>query len=344
MGRATEKILIIQLRQIGDVLLTTPAARALREAFPAARLDFLTQPPSDQLLGGNPYIDNVLVYDRTKPLRELLRARREGYDIVVDFLSNPRSALLTALSGARVKAGPGYTASAWAYNRKFLPGPERPYSAFRKIDALAVLGVSSPGYRYPELFPSPEDQAWADAAFAAAGFPAGPVLAFAPASRRITRQWPPQHYARLAARCAAELGACVMVLWGPGEKDLAEKVAGLAASGLVRPAPETSTLLRLAALIRKSVLTVSNCSGTKHIAQAAGVSTLGIYGSSDPAHWTPPDDPEHQTVRDEALDCIACRRNYCDIGIKCLRDLSPDTVFAKLLSMPAIKRLGRGAS
>lgn len=343
MGRGPGKILIIQLRQIGDVLLTTPAARTLREAFPGAGLDFLTQAPADQLLRGNPALDNVLVYDRSKPFRELLRARRAGYDVVVDFMSNPRSALLTALSGAAIKVGPGYTAAAWAYNRKFFPAPERPYSAFRKIDALSVLGISGRPYRYPELFPSEEDRAWADGAFTSAGFPAGPVLTFAPASRRITRQWPPEHYARLAARCASELGAGVMVLWGPGERELAGKISGMAASPLVKPAPATPTLLRLAALIGKSALTVSNCSGTKHIAQAAGVSTLGIYGSSDPAHWTPPDDPEHQFVRDESLECIACRRNDCPIGIKCLRDLSPDTVFAKLVSMPAIKRLGRRA-
>jgi len=104
-------------------------------------------------------------------------------------------------------------------------------------------------------------------------------------------------------------------------------------------APETATLHRLSALLKKTSLLVSNCSGTKHIAQASGVSTLGIYGSSRPENWTPPGDPDPQVIRNETLACVGCRGNDCAIGVKCLRELSPDAVFAKLVAMPMVKNL-----
>lgn len=340
MDTTPGSILVIQLRQIGDVLLTTPAAEVLRANFPGARIDFLTEPPSDQVLKGNPFLDNVLVYDRRHPLRWLRKVRAAKYDMTVDFMSNPRSALLARFSGAALTAGPSHTASSWAYNRKFIPeAGTKPYAAFQKIDFLSGLGLKKVFYPYPKVYPAPEDAAWAESALAGLGLRRKNIIAFSPASRRITRQWPAEHYAALAAAAARKLDVSIIVLWGPGEKDLAEKIAAQAGSPDVKPAPETATLHRLSALLKRTRLLVSNCSGTKHVAQASGVSTLGIYGSSQPENWTPPADPDHQVVRSETLECIGCRSNDCAIGVKCLRELSPDTVFAKLVAMPMVKNL-----
>ena len=323
--------MVIQFRQIGDVLLSSPAARVLKENFPDAKLDFLTQPPSDQALERNPAIDEVLVYDPGRPLKWLLEIRRRGYDLVIDFMSNPRSALITALSGARVKAGPAYTCSAWAYNLRLELKPgQLEYNPFFKIDLLRQLGLKNIFYPLPEFYPAAPDLEWA------AGIAQGgkkPLILFSPASRRATRRWPAEHYARLASLIAGKAEASVMVLWGPGEKSLAEEVARLAAHPYVTVSPETATLSRLSALLKQSSLLVSNCNGTKHIAQASGVPTLGIYGSSRPESWTPPDDDRHRVVRNTSLECVACQKSGCPDEVKCLRELSPETVFATLEMM-----------
>ena len=86
MDFTPKKILLIQLRQIGDVILSTPAAEVLKNNFPAAKLDFLTQPPSDQALLRNPAIDEILVYDALHPLKWLLKIRRRRYDLVIDLM------------------------------------------------------------------------------------------------------------------------------------------------------------------------------------------------------------------------------------------------------------------
>ncbi|OGS10952.1 MAG: hypothetical protein A2285_06295 [Elusimicrobia bacterium RIFOXYA12_FULL_57_11] len=329
-----ENILVIQFRQLGDVLLSTPAARVLKTNFPSAKLDFLTQPPCHQLLAGNPWINEVIKYDRTRPVSAILDIRARRYDLVVDLMSNPRSALITYFSGAAVKAGPAYTHSAWCYNRKLRLSPgQHKYNAFLKIDLLSQLGLEKIFYPYPEVNPGPADTQWAAAALKTLGLENREFLAISPASRRLTRQWPQKHYARLAAMLAEKIRIPSLIFWGPGEKDLAGAIASGAASPLVLPAPETATLPRLAALLQRSAILVSNCSGTKHIAQASGIPTLGIYGSSDPANWTPPEDPRHQFIRNEALSCLACGEHSCVDGIRCLNELAPEAVFAKLITM-----------
>jgi ADP-heptose:LPS heptosyltransferase len=331
MDNIPKKILVIQFRQIGDVLLCSPAARVLKDNFPQAKLDLLVQPPSDQALARNPAIDELLVYDPGRPLHWALAVRRRGYDLIVDFMSNPRSAVITALSGARVKAGPAYTCSSWAYNLKLELRPGQiEYNPFFKIDLLRQLGLKNIFYPAPEFFPAPGDLEWA------AGVTAGlkrPLILIAPASRRETRRWPAEHYARLAALAAEKRNASVLVLWGPGERPLAEEVARLAAHPSVGVSPETATLSRLSALLKQAVLLVSNCSGTKHLAQASGVPTLGIYGSSRPESWTLPDDARHRVVRSGGMACIACQKSECSLGIRCLKELQPDTVFATLEEM-----------
>ncbi len=341
MDLIPKKILLIQLRQIGDVILSTPAAEVLKTNFPDAKLDFLTQPPSDQALLRNPAIDELLVYETPNPLKWLLLIRRRRYDLVIDLMSNPRSALLTALSGATIKAGPAYTHSAWAYNLKLRhKRGQKEYNPFFKIDLIGQLGLKNIFYPYPKCYPAASDLVWAAGIAGKLVRDGRQLIAFSPASRRITRQWPAEHYARLASLIAQKTKAAVLVLWGPGEKPLAESIVSAADDPFVFLSPETASLSRLSALLKQAGLLVSNCNGTKHIAQASGIPTLGIYGSSDPESWTPPADPKHRIVRNESIPCVPCRKNDCPVGVKCLKELYPDAVFAKLLFMA--EELGLG--
>ena len=91
------KFLLIQLRRIGDVLMTTPAIRLLRESYPDADLTFLTESPSDQVLNENPNLQEILLYRKPESIAESLRyflnLRSRKFDCVIDFYGNPRSAL-----------------------------------------------------------------------------------------------------------------------------------------------------------------------------------------------------------------------------------------------------------
>src|SRR5260221_4200370 len=99
-----ERILIIQLRRIGDVVFTLPVIGALRERFPRAQIDFLVEPPSDQLVRRHSGLSETLVYEKDRPAAWLWKIRARRYDWVLDFHSNGRTLWLSFFSGARVRA------------------------------------------------------------------------------------------------------------------------------------------------------------------------------------------------------------------------------------------------
>ena len=113
------KFLLIQLRRIGDVLMTTPAIRLLRKSYPDADLTFLTESPSDQVLNENTNLQEILLYRKpesiTESLRYYLNLRARNFDCVIDFYGNPRSALMTRFSGAPMRIGFDFRGRSLAY-------------------------------------------------------------------------------------------------------------------------------------------------------------------------------------------------------------------------------------
>ena len=141
------KFLLIQLRRIGDVLMTTPSIRLLRESFPEAQFTFLTEPPSDQVLTENPYLDEILLFRKTETFRETLRffrtIRHHQFDTVIDFFGNPRSALITRFSGAPIRIGFDFRERSLAYNHPVKISTETTYAAQDKDQLLKPLGISA---------------------------------------------------------------------------------------------------------------------------------------------------------------------------------------------------------
>ena len=323
-----KKILVIQLRRIGDVLLTTPAVRALKKTFPDAEIDFLTEPPCHEVLWQNPDIQEILVYEKRRKLNWFLNLRKRNYDCVIDFLGTPTTMLLTAFSGAPLRAGPGGVFWKFGYNR-LMNSTGKLYAPAEKTAMLGFLGVK-PDSTLPVLKLKDEDVAWAKS-FAAGFAPSGRLIAFAPASRKITRQYPWWLYARLARLVTRDDWARVVILWGPGEKETARKIAE-ASGGRTALAPETGTLGKLAALISRADFLITNCNGPKHIAVAVGTPTLTIYGSSPPSVWNPPDDGNHRVIRLESLKCIGCGLAECPEHLECLMNLPPEEIHKEVLS------------
>jgi ADP-heptose:LPS heptosyltransferase len=333
LPRLPERILVIMLRRIGDVVLTTPAARALRKLFPLARLDFLTEPPCDQVLAACPEASRVLVYERGVGRAAWpWRLNRARYDLVVDYMGTPRSAILAFATRAPVRAGPAHVSHRWAYTHRLVESPKACYSALEKIRVLRGLGLAPDESDFlPAWRTEPAAERWAAGALAGlgeVGKDVGALVGLVPASRRPTRRWPAASYAALGRRLRQELGARVLIFWGPGERALAREIE-LAIGDGAAVAPPTKDLFELGALLGRCRLVVTNCNGPRHIAVARGVPTLAIHGSSDPASWNPPDDPRFPYIRLESLHCIGCRKNVCPYHLECMRDLSADAVFER---------------
>ncbi|MGE5175025.1 MAG: glycosyltransferase family 9 protein [Hyphomicrobiales bacterium] len=350
-------ILVIRHRAGGDLLLTTPALRALRAGAPRARIDVIASRGLEGLLEGNPDVDRVLAFDRRSAASSLAlyaRLLRGGYDAVFDLVSNPRSAWMTRLTRAPIRIGYDIAGRRHAYSLRVPREPLEPdgrprlrYAPEAALDQVRAAGLAPRGlglrFRVGEAAARAIDE-WL-ARVAADRDPAKPLVACLPAGSWPAKTWPADRFA--AAMDALAPKATVVWLWGPGEEELARSCRA-AMTGPSVLAPPTGWQ-ELGALLARSSLLVSNDSGPKHVAVALGVPTVTIFGPTHPATWHPPEGP-HTALEADGLDCLHCNENRCplpgDRFLRCMRDVTVERVVAaareRLAGGGAAPREGEG--
>jgi ADP-heptose:LPS heptosyltransferase len=344
-----ERILVIRLGAIGDVVRTLPAAAGLRASWPRAHLAWLVEPASASVLRGQPWLDEVIVFPRgalgsalrrgrlptaareaAAFLRELRAAR---FDLVVDFHAILKSGLLARLSGARRRvsyARPfAREGAAWfATDRARLEPPKQ--SRFDRNEALLRVLGSDAALPARALHVPPEALERIDEAL---GGGAAPVVIH-PGTSDATpyKRWTPDGYGRVA-RALAEEGVPCVVTSGPAASDREMAAAVLAAAGsAARPAPATPTLLDLAALFARSRLYLGADSGPMHVASAVGTPVVQLLGPTDPVENAPyPGTPSRQ-VRVQ-VGCNPCRRG-CSAAT-CMRVIPASAVLAAVRELLA---------
>jgi len=320
------RILVIQLRRIGDILVTTPVVGALREAYPDATIDFLTEPMGEPALRGLPGLNEIIALDKEAFLRQLLDIRRRRYDWVLDFINTPRSAQVALASGAPVRAG--FETLGWglAYNHRVSHDPVPRYIVEQKFDLLRALGLK-PAPALPRLALTDDDFAGAEDWWKKNGLDRFPArVGLAPAHRRPIRQWPEKQWARLIPRLLKP-GRAVILFGGPGEEDILARLAAPHEDRVfaIPPGPWRQA----AALLARCRAVASNCSGTMHAAVAVGTPTVTLYGPSMSEVWNP-GRPPHRIVRAEGLACLGCRRDMCPYRHECMEWISPERVASEL--------------
>jgi len=288
------KILVLQLRRIGDAVLCTPALRALAKHFPEAQIDFVAEYPAEEALRGHPLIHKLWVvpyrgfWDTVETLRGL---RRERYDLVIDFFSNPRSAQFTFATGAKVRCGLGRRGRAWAYTHHFIeePDDEDVYAVDIRLRQLELLGVPGDG-RKLEVFPDRTNEHARKRAEQIVDSLTGIIVAVAAGSSNPSKRYP----ADLLAQTIELLRGShmqVVLTSGPGEEEYARRV--LEKARFTIPHFDNAHVPDLAALYRHCALYVGPDSGTKHVAAACGLPTVTIFGPGRPSNWNAPDDPKN---------------------------------------------------
>lgn len=332
---APERILVIRHRAAGDLLLTTPALHALRAGRPNARIEVLAARGMQGLLAGNQDVDRVLIVDRRSAGSQALlyaRLAAGGYDTVLDLVSNPRSALMTGLTRARVRAGYDIPGRAWAYTLRVPREPHdasgRPrlrYAPEAALDVIRALGIDDGGPDRDALRFAVTDAARAtiDAWLASVAAERGgrPFVAALPTGSWPAKTWLPERFSEVMDALAAE--ATPVWIWGPGERSVVEAIRARMKSPSIL-APETGWQ-ELGALLERCSLLVCNDSGPKHVAVALGTPTVTIFGPTHPVTWHPPRGP-HVAIEAEGLDCLHCNANDCplpgDRFMRCMLDVT----------------------
>ncbi len=316
-------LLVVRLSALGDVVHVLPALAALREAFPGVRIGWAVEEKAASLLEGHPQIDTLHVIPRQalaqaarsrdiggfvenarRAVREL---RQQCYEVTLDFQSNFRSSLLAYLSGARRRIGQPLPYSKEGARFLATETPEAVERTAHKIDRnlrlLAPLGVE-PARAPRPVIPEPESARRLAEGFAGAVLLHPGVSAFG-----AFKAWRTEGYAALARYLKAEKGARVVVAWGgSAEREGALEVVALA-RGAAELAPETRSILDLAALQRRASLFVGADSGPLHLAAALGTKVLGLYGPKDPRTYGPY--WENAQVLRKGVACSPCTLRKC---------------------------------
>jgi heptosyltransferase-2 len=324
---------------IGDVVMTTPAVRALRSHFPSARLIAVAKPYVADTLAGSPWFDAAVPFDKRGPrdgrfLAALSRLRRERIHAAVLFPNSLRSALLARLAGAdRVVGFARYGRDPLLTDRLYpLRGPDgrpKPTPVIDDYNRLVRrLGVPDPGHRM-ELFTTRSDEIAADAAWTRLGLHRfGRVVGLNPGGAfGAAKHWPVGHFADLARRLA-DRGDGVVVLCGPAERAGAAAIARAADhSGVVSLADLPLSLGLTKAAVRRLGLLVTTDSGPRHFAAAFGVPVVTLFGPTHVA-WTETFFPLAVHLQLD-MPCGPCQRRACPLGHhRCMTDLTPAAVLA----------------
>lgn len=293
------KVLVIRTdERVGNVLLTIPLLRALRRGLPDAELVFLHAASKASLVRGLPYADRLVPFEKKaffrKPWRffALLAAlRRERFDVAVEAGHYHAFSLTAALLARAV--GAGRTVGHDRGDAQALldvvvpPPPGVVHDVSVKLSLLGPLGIPPAGLELETpLAADAASRAEARALLAAAGLDGARVLVVNPGARKADRRWAPERYAAAAARLAARFDLAPLVIWGPGEEELARAVVG-AAGPRARMAPPTD-LRQLAALLREAALVLTNDTGPMHLAVAAGAPTVAVFLVGDHERWGHP--------------------------------------------------------
>ncbi|MDZ7289870.1 MAG: glycosyltransferase family 9 protein [candidate division KSB1 bacterium] len=326
-----KKILVIKLRALGDVILATPVLENLRQAFPQAQIDFLTEKPCAPVVSGHPSIHEVLILDRQQSgasrwLIQQVRQRR--YDAVFDLFGNPRSALFTWLSGAGIRVGFRFRGRKFAYNIKVTPRGDQVHEVDFNLDALRVLQIPIVTRKLHVAVDADSEnsaaQFWQEH-----GLQDRLVIGLNASGGWYTKRWPLEAFAQLGDRLRRELNAVVLLLWGPGELDDVKLIAQMMqAPALLAPA---TNLKQLAALLARLTLLISNDSGPLHLAAARGTPVVGIYGPTRPDLQGPWGEG-HEIVLKDGLPCLGCNGVTCKIVTHdCMKKLEVEVVWEAVL-------------
>jgi heptosyltransferase-1 len=349
-----KRILIVRLGALGDVVHAIPVAAALRRSFPQARIDWLVSAKHREILDLVPVIDRRLVInDRGdahggSSLLTAIRQLRGGrYDVVLDLQGLIKSALLARSSGAPRVIGfsSRYARERLArlfYTDAFDPGRGGLYDPreTRHVVEINLALLETIGIRAaaPEF---PIEAVRSEAAAALARETGGRYALINPGAAWPNKRWPASRFGALAVGLRERAGLRSVVLWGPGERELADEVVA-AAGGAASASPQT-TIADLVAIAQKASLMISGDTGPTHVASAVGTPIVGLFGPTRPSRNGPLSPLDIAVSRDTICQCHHLRR--CTLERMCLLDIEVAEVIAAAETVirrqsPVVSRTG----
>ncbi len=337
-----QRILIVRTDRIGDVLLSTPVIKALRQKYPQAYISMMVAPYARDIVEGSPYLDEVIIYDKDikhkswlRCLKFASRLKKRKFDLAIILHPTNRVHLLTFLAGIPRLLG---------YNRKFgfLNNLVRVHTkqeglkheAEYNLDLLCDLGISG---KAQDLFMPirPESEQWVKDFLVSQGIKeTDKILAINPGASCPSKIWPAGNFAKVAETLANRHNFKIIIVSGPKDIPIANMIAHKIGDRALNLSGKTS-VSHLASMLKRCVLFISNDSGPVHIASSLGTPVISIFGRNQPGlsprRWGPLGRQGKYLHKD--VGCVQCLAHNCKKEFVCLRAISVEDVLSAAESM-----------
>lgn len=346
IDRGIQKVLIVKMSSLGDVIHALPAACALKTTFPFLRLHWVVEDRCAPLLEGHPLLDGLVVYPRRqlstllqekrwvtawKVLTELRRSLKGlEIDLSLDLQGLAKSALVVWLAGARYRLGwQGQKEGSFLVSKRIRSG-EGLHVVDTYLKLVEMLGVKTdrPGFG---LRPQSQERLWADAFLSRQGVVGNQASIVGLLVGTVPPQkcWPLDRHRRLWERLKDKPGRRILLLGDEQDRETFDR-AGLVPGPGVIQTMGTLSLGQLMALLERCQLVIGGDSGPLHLAAALGVPTLGMFGGTDPA-WTGPYGKGHRVIY-KKFPCSPCFKSpagkpyVCEGRHDCMTAIEVDEV------------------
>ena len=331
------KILLTRTDRIGDVVLSTPAIKAARDKYPDAYIAFMVRPYARDIVDGNPYLDEVIVYDKYGKHKSLIKTisfalslKKKKFDLCLMLHPTNRVHLIAHLAG--IKRRVGYDRKCAFFLTEKIPHKKQEgkrHESDYTLDLLRAIGAEP---KDKELFvPVKANDAKRidDIFFENHIGDKVPVVAVNPGASCVSKRWASERFAEVCERLAENEKARIIIISDEKNKSLAYRLAESMRHEPVNLAGKT-TVGELAALLAKANLFISNDSGPVHVACAVGTPVISIFGRKDaglsPRRWGPTSKKSITLHKD--VGCKICLAHDCPLNFKCLDAITVDEVYA----------------
>lgn len=333
--KQVRKILLIKMERIGDLVLSTPAIRAIRKNFPDCHITIIVNRYTEEIIKQDPNVDDVIVYDIRGLHRSLMQKigfiknlRRSGYDLAVDlstraFLFTP--VWLSYLSRANLTLGLDNFGRGFLFNMKVKPYSEPRSLAEEVLHILSPLGIASSDIQ-PRLFLSGEDKSYIQELLKKKEVEEDDLLAVVHTGGYYkTQHWTNEGYAEVARHLIRKYKAKVFFVGSHKERELLNKIIALINEESINLIGDETSLGQLMALISRCHLFIGNNSAPLQIAAAFNIPTISFLGPTLPKKWSP-QGKRHIVIRKD-LPCSPCELGYCYRGdFACMKEITPREV------------------
>jgi lipopolysaccharide heptosyltransferase I len=341
----SEKILVLRLSAVGDVIRTLPAVKALKEKVPSSSITWIVEEPSQAFLESQLEVDSVILFPRkrwTKGIKSLRTfwqtigemrrfvagVRKRKFDVALDFHGILKSGVLSFLSGSRKRIGYDRRSTKegnFLFSNVRVRLPREKISRFERNFAL-LKGMGLEARDVPSsLHIPPQDREYVASFLKSSALSLKrPLIGIhaGTSAKAVFKRWLPDQYARLADRLVRELNATVLFTWGTEELKWVEGIR----KEMEEPSllgPKTISLTQLGEVYRQCDLYIGGDTGPMHIASLMGIPVVVIYGPTDPIENEP--FGNHIKVRKE-VGCNPCHNYSCKERL-CMKAVSADEVF-----------------